>query len=70
MSLTVVYNLNLKYIDLKNAFLYEEYQGNFPLFVQPTVPFDETTKASDRVYRLVKNIYGTLQATRVYIKGA
>ena len=70
MSLAVVYNLDLKHIDLKNAFLHEKYQGNVPLFVQPTLPFDDTTKDSDTVYRLVKNIYGTPQATRVYTKRA
>lgn len=60
----------LYHVDIKSAFLHEEFQGKTPLYLQMLPNFDEPAGRYSQVNMLTANLYGTPQACKVYIDGA
>ncbi len=62
-------HLEVKHIDLTSAFLHENYTGPTTLYIEPLPSFDGKIKHPGKVAKIVKNIYGTPNAPRIFSDG-
>ena len=69
MAVSAQLGLELYHVDLKSAFLHEDYKGTVPLYMEIPPHFDGSHRFPGKVARIVKNIFGTPNAPKIYIDG-
>lgn len=69
LTISARLGLTAQHLDLKSAFLHEDYAGQSALYMKPIPRFDGTNRHSGKVAKVAKNIYGTPNAPRIYVNG-
>ena len=62
-------DLNMYHIDLTTAFLRERYQGTVLLYMEIPQHSNRTLRHPGKVSKVIKNIFGTPQAPKIYLEG-
>ena len=70
LAIAVTHKLQINHIDLPSAFVQEKYpDGTEPVLLQPIPNWDGTPSHPGKIAVLIRNLYGTPDASRIYSDG-